>query len=93
MGNDTTMNSAKANSAKNADQPMRVEKDSMGEIKVPENAYYGAQTQRAVENFPISGWQMPPAMIHAMGKVKYGCGVANRELGKLTGTGKNPLDD
>ena len=87
MGNDTTMNSA------NENQPMRVEKDSMGEIQVPQNAYYGAQTQRAVENFPISGWEMPAAMIHAMGMVKYGCGVANRELGKLTGTGKNPLND
>ena len=87
MGNGTTMNSA------DAKQPMRVEKDSMGEIQVPENAYYGAQTQRAVENFPISGWEMPPAMIHAMGQVKYSCGVANRDLGKLTGTGKNPLND
>ena len=58
MGNDTTMNSA------NENQPMRVEKDSMGEIQVPQNAYYGAQTQRAVENFPISGWEMPAADRH-----------------------------
>ncbi len=72
---------------------MRTERDSMGEIQVPGNAYYGAQTQRAVENFPISGWQLPPTMIHAMGRVKYACGVANRDLGKLTGTGKNPLSD
>ena len=35
----------------------RVERDSMGEVRVPASAYYGAQTQRAVENFPISGWQ------------------------------------
>jgi len=65
----------------------------MGEVKVPAQAYYGAQTQRAVENFPISGWSLPPALIHAMGLVKYACGVANRDLGKLTKTGKNPLSD
>ena len=71
----------------------RTERDSMGEVQVPAQAYYGAQTQRAVENFPISGWTLPPALIHALGLVKYACGVANRDLGKLTGTGKNPLDD
>ncbi|MEM1069999.1 MAG: class II fumarate hydratase [Planctomycetota bacterium] len=70
----------------------RTEKDSMGEVYVPADAYYGAQTQRAVENFPISGWRLPAAMISAMGLVKYACGVANRDLGKLTGSGKNPLD-
>jgi len=71
----------------------RTERDSMGEVEVPAQAYYGAQTQRAVENFPISGWPLPSAMIHAMGLVKYACGVANRDLGKLTGTGKNPMTD
>ncbi len=71
----------------------RTESDSMGDVKVPSKAYYGAQTQRAVENFPISGWELPPAMIHAMGWVKLACGIANRDLGKLTGTGKSPLDD
>ncbi|MEM9827241.1 MAG: class II fumarate hydratase [Planctomycetota bacterium] len=71
----------------------RIEHDSMGEVQVPANAYYGAQTQRAVENFPISGTTLPAAMISAMGWVKYACGVANRDLGKLTGSGKNPLDD
>ena len=69
----------------------RTERDSMGEVQVPATAYYGAQTQRAVENFPISGWTFPPALIHAMGLVKYACGVANRDLGKLTASGKNPL--
>src|SRR6056297_173288 len=69
----------------------RVERDSMGDVQVPAEAYYGAQTQRAVENFPISGWPLPPAMISAMGLVKFACGVANRDLGKLTGSGKNPL--
>lgn len=69
----------------------RIERDSMGEVQVPAGAYYGAQTQRAVENFPISGWSLPPSLIHALGLVKHACGVANRDLGKLTGTGKNPL--
>ncbi|MGB7343408.1 MAG: class II fumarate hydratase [Pirellulaceae bacterium] len=71
----------------------RTERDSMGDVQVPADAYYGAQTQRAVENFPISGWQLPPSMISAMGMVKFACGVANRDLGKLTGSGKNPLTD
>ncbi len=72
---------------------MRTERDSMGTVEVPADAYYGAQTQRAVENFPISGWQLPGTMISAMGLVKYACGVANRDLGKLTGTGKQPLNN
>ncbi len=71
----------------------RVEKDSMGDVQVPAQAYYGAQTQRAVENFPISGWTLPPGLIHSMGHVKLACGIANRDLGKLTGSGKNPLND
>ena len=71
----------------------RTEKDSMGEVQVPKDAYYSAQTQRAVENFPVSGWRLPPALIRAMGWVKYACATANRDLGKLTGTGKNPLKD
>lgn len=71
----------------------RTEHDSMGDVQVPADAYYGAQTQRAVENFPISGWRLPETMIQAMGMVKHACGIANRDLGKLTGTGKNPLTD
>ena len=72
---------------------MRIEKDSMGDVQVPAEAYYGAQTQRAVENFPVSGWPLPPALVHAMGLVKYACAAANRDLRKLTETGKNPLSD
>ena len=68
----------------------RIERDSMGEVQVPANAYYSAQTQRAVENFPVSGWTLPPALLQAMGLVKYACAIANRDLGKLTGSGKNP---
>ncbi len=71
----------------------RTERDSMGEVQVPADAYYGAQTQRAVENFPVSGWRLPPALIHAMGRVKYACAVANRDLDKLTGAGRRPLNN
>jgi fumarate hydratase class II len=71
----------------------RIERDSMGEVRVPAKAYYGAQTVRAVENFPISGWPLPAPLIHALGLVKYAAAVANRDLGKLTKSGKNRLDD
>src|SRR6478752_2491294 len=69
----------------------RTEHDTMGDVQVPAKAYYGAQTQRAVENFPVSGWTLRAEMIRAMGLVKWAAGIANRDLGKLTGTGKNPL--
>ncbi len=65
----------------------------MGEVRVPAKAYYGAQTQRAIENFPISGMRLPPELIHALGLVKYAAAVANRDLGKLAGSGKNTLTD
>jgi fumarate hydratase, class II len=71
----------------------RVEHDSMGDVQVPAKAYYGAQTQRAVENFPVSGWTLRPELIHAMGLVKWAAAIANRDLGKLTQTGKNKLND
>jgi len=71
----------------------RTEHDSMGDVQVPARAYYGAQTQRAVENFPISGGGLAPEMIHALGLVKLAAGIANRDLGKLTKTGKNRLND
>ena len=61
----------------------RIEKDSMGEVKVPAKAYYGAQTQRAVENFPISGQALPKRLIRALGLVKVAAAVANRDVGKL----------
>ena len=61
----------------------RIEKDSMGDVKVPAQAYYGAQTQRAVENFPISGQPLPRRLIRALGLVKAAAAVANRDLGKL----------
>src|SRR5206468_6324438 len=61
----------------------RIEKDSMGEVKVPARAYYGAQTQRAVENFPISGQPLPHRLVRALGLVKVAAAMANRDLGKL----------
>jgi fumarate hydratase class II len=72
---------------------IRIERDSMGEVQVPANAYYGAQTQRAVENFPISGARLPAELVKAMGLVKFACGTANHQLKKLTDSGKNPLTD
>jgi fumarate hydratase class II len=63
----------------------------MGEVRLPAQAYYGAQTQRAVENFPISGQPLPKELIHAIGLVKWAAATANRDLGKLTGSGKRPL--
>jgi fumarate hydratase class II len=71
----------------------RTEHDSMGDVRVPALAYYGAQTQRAVENFPISGYTLPVPLVCALGLVKYAAAVANRDLGKLTGTGKVRLNE
>ena len=59
----------------------RVEKDSMGEMKVPADAYYGAQTGRAVENFPISDLRLPRRFIAAMGLIKSACAEINHKLG------------
>src|SRR5438552_13966214 len=61
----------------------RIEKDSLGEMKVPSHAMYGPQTQRAVENFPISGEPMPPRFIHAIGLVKKVAARVNLGLGLL----------
>ena len=66
-----------------AGQEYRVEKDSMGEVKVPKTAYYGAQTQRAVENFPVSGIGFPPRFIRALGIIKLAAAAANQGLGLL----------
>ncbi len=61
----------------------RVERDSLGEVRVPTHAAYGAQTQRAAENFPISGIRFPREFIAALGMVKRAAAVANEELGLL----------
>lgn len=61
----------------------RIEHDSMGPVEVPDTALYGAQTQRAVNHFRISGKPMPVAFIRALGHVKAACAQANRDLGLL----------
>jgi len=73
----------------------RTERDSMGDVRVPVEAYFGAQTLKAVENYPISGWTMPPELIHALGLVKYACAalmksssIANKTLTLPTAEGR-----
>ena len=61
----------------------RKEEDALGTILVPEDAYYGAQTQRAIDNFPVSGLTFPASFIRALGLVKKCAAVVNRELGLL----------
>ncbi|MFT4818710.1 MAG: fumarate hydratase class II [Marinobacter psychrophilus] len=63
----------------------RVESDSLGEVRVPENALWGAQTQRAIENFPVSGQPMPPAFIAAVVQIKKAAAEANASLALLNG--------
>ncbi|BFT31339.1 class II fumarate hydratase [Alteromonas sp. D210916BOD_24] len=58
----------------------RIEKDSMGELQVPKNALYGAQTQRAIQNFPMSGQRMPESFIRALITVKKSAAMANMKL-------------
>ncbi|MGZ5415349.1 MAG: lyase family protein, partial [Aeromicrobium sp.] len=64
-----------------ADIEYRIEHDTMGEIKVPAKALWRAQTQRAVENFPISGTPIESAQIKALAQIKAACAKANAELG------------
>jgi fumarate hydratase class II len=61
----------------------RIERDTMGEMRVPSDALYGASTARAVDNFPIAHESVPAAVIHAFGHLKAACAQANLELGKL----------
>jgi fumarate hydratase class II len=63
----------------------RIEHDTMGEVRVPTDALYGAQTQRAVENFPISGSVLEPAQIAALARIKKAAAQANARLGVLDG--------
>ena len=66
-------------------QPLqhRIERDSMGEVAVPLQALWGAQTQRALQNFPASGLRMPPPIVHAMGLIKAAAALTNADLGDL----------
>lgn len=61
----------------------RIERDSLGEVRVPADAYWGAQTQRAIENFPVSGIRFPDVFIRSLALIKLSCAKANRELGLL----------
>ncbi|MDJ0322929.1 class II fumarate hydratase [Cryobacterium sp. PH31-AA6] len=68
---------------KTAEAGFRIEHDTMGEVRVPAHALYGAQTQRAVENFPISGSVLEPAQIAALARIKKSAALANARLGVL----------
>ena len=61
----------------------RIERDTMGEVQVPAGAYYGAQTQRAVDNFPVSGIRFPGVFIRALGLIKKYAAQVNEDLGLL----------
>ncbi len=69
--------------ARGADSITRVETDSLGDVHVPAGALWGAQTQRAVDNFPVSGLPMPPAFIAAVARIKQAAAEANTSLGLL----------
>jgi fumarate hydratase, class II len=69
----------------------RIERDWLGEVQLPREAYYGTQTQRAVENFPISGRPIPSELIHALGLVKWAAARVNADLGCFAKLGKHAL--
>ncbi|GIT09004.1 MAG: hypothetical protein CM1200mP30_26340 [Pseudomonadota bacterium] len=64
-------------------EEFRIEKDSMGEVRVPADALYGAQTQRAVDNFPVSGICISRSLIHSLGVIKQAAAKVNAELGNI----------
>ncbi|HEU0170465.1 MAG TPA: hypothetical protein VFR26_03420, partial [Acidimicrobiales bacterium] len=63
----------------------RIERDTMGEVRVPASARWGAQTQRAVENFPVSGVVLERSLISALGRIKGAAAAANAALGVIDG--------
>ncbi|MDP4103589.1 MAG: lyase family protein, partial [Bacillota bacterium] len=67
----------------NDSKDFRIEKDFLGEKKVPTDAYFGVQTMRAVENFPITGYKIDPALIKAIAMVKKAAAFANSQIGQL----------
>jgi fumarate hydratase, class II len=79
----------KNNRSKTSSGPTRIERDTMGELAVPAYAYYGVQTARAIENFPISPLRMPRSVIRAMGLIKRAAASVNHSLGLLD---KKPAD-
>ena len=62
---------------------VRIERDTMGEVRVPATARWGAQTQRAVDNFPVSGRPVEPGLVHALGAVKAAAAEVNGGLGVI----------
>lgn len=66
-----------------AEQTHRIEKDFLGEKKIPVHAYYGVQTMRATENFPITGYRLHSSLINAMAMVKKAAAIANMEVSRL----------
>ena len=62
----------------------RIEQDSLGSMQVPEDALYGAQTARAIDNFPISGIPLPEPMLRALGLIKKHAALTNQSLGLLS---------
>jgi len=74
-----------------ADEP-RVERDSMGEVRVPESAYYGASTERARQNFPISDLRLPRRFIRALAQIKGAAAIVNAELGVLEARLANAIE-
>ncbi|MGF1471106.1 MAG: class II fumarate hydratase [Rubrobacteraceae bacterium] len=73
------------------EKPHRVERDSMGEVEVPRDALFGAQTRRALDNFPISDIRFPRRFIQALGAIKLEAAVVNNELGGLDGEVKDAI--
>ncbi|CAA9473178.1 MAG: Fumarate hydratase class II [uncultured Rubrobacteraceae bacterium] len=73
------------------DTPHRIERDSMGEVEVPRDALFGAQTRRALDNFPISGIRFPRRFIEALGAIKLEAANVNHELGGLDENLKNAI--
>src|SRR3972149_5425190 len=84
MGSLVLLHLERGGGAMESDQPeTRVERDSLGEVRVPRGALYGAQTQRAVDNFPISGLRPWRAFVWAMALIKRAAAEVNRDLGLL----------
>ncbi|WP_245628929.1 class II fumarate hydratase [Alicyclobacillus shizuokensis] len=69
----------------------RIARDSLGELRIPQSAYYGAQTARAMENFPISGLRLPRAFIRAQGIIKWAAAQAHAQLGVMDGRKANAI--
>ena len=74
-----------------AEEDTRIERDSMGEVKVPAAAYYGASTERARQNFPISNLRLPRRFIRALAQIKGAAALVNAELGLLETRLANPI--